>query len=285
MTERTPKLVWMDSEKKGERVQLKFDQLLDVPDSYNWWGGRCLQRVLGNCLRGRQMNENTIHIWHVEYDDLPSNTSLHGAMPSLVGDAWGETLWGGPLLAVMMVGRDLDPRRIMDINLTAYRDAIDYLGYFRQTIGSMIDGIGSRNAFSRTIMAERCGKVWGIRINCKGDQARGKPELERVAVPKTHPLFNLEGDNPFDIPDRMDCSWVAKSYLAKSKSGPEFENPLARLLLLRTSVEHGKWTGLQPWWNDPNIGSILVVDRGKEDLDLDDIEDMCGFIRHEMFLL
>jgi hypothetical protein len=91
----------------------------------------------------------------------------------------------------------------MDVTLTGYRDAIDYLGYYRNTIGSMIDGIGMRDHLAERVLASRSGKVWGVRINCMGDQALGKPELVSVAVPRTHPLFNLEGDDPLCIPDLL----------------------------------------------------------------------------------
>ena len=54
-----------------------------------------------------------------------------------------------------------------------------------------------------------------------GDQACGKPELIPVAVPKTQPLFNLEGDDPLYIPDLLDLTWVAKAYVGKAQSGTD----------------------------------------------------------------
>lgn len=166
----------------------------------------------------------------------------------------------------MKVGNESDPRLLTDMTLTGYRDAIDYLGYYWDTYGSMVDGIGMEAHLAKKILAERATKVMGVRINCVGDQASGQPDMVPVLVPKTHPLFNLEGDNPFSIPDRLGRVWVAKAYGGKPKSDSgrssnhirhDLENPLARLLLLRTSVKDGRWEGLSPWWHDPEIGSIF----------------------------
>ncbi|MCJ1360495.1 MAG: hypothetical protein MMC33_010500 [Icmadophila ericetorum] len=290
---RSPCLVWVDSkEDEHERGYFnpKLDQLLIVP-GHSRYIGRNLICVGGNSLRGRKTNQDTLNIWYLDDDPIPNlvtNQSIHGTVPTLIGDTWGEFIWKGPLVAVLKVGSTRDPRLLTDITLTAYRDAIDYLGYYRDTIGSMIDGIGMRDHLAKRILEDRARKVWGVRINCIGDQNRGEPELVRVAVPKTHPLFNLEGDDPFDIPDRLDRQWVAKAYSGKSrKSSPgeaesDLVNPLARLLLLQTSVENGKWVGLRPWWHDSNIGSILVVARRFGDVEVDEVMNICRFIQQRI---
>jgi hypothetical protein len=295
MTTRSPCLVWVDS-KEDEHEQGYFnpelDQLLVVP-GHNRYIGRNLLCIRGNSLRGRKTNGDTLNIWYLDADPIPNlitNQSLHGTIPTLIGDTWGEFIWKGPLVAVMKVGSTWDPRLLMDITLTGYRDAIDYLGYYRETIGSMIDGIGMGDHLAKRVLADKSGKVWGVRINCIGDQARGNPELVPVAVPNTHPLFNLEGDDPLCIPDLLDWTWVAKAYVGKAQSNTgdvqsDLENPLARLLLLQTSVEDGKWEGLRPWWHDPNIGSILVVNRRGGDVEVGKVKAMCKFIQQKVFPL
>ncbi|KAE8444213.1 hypothetical protein EG329_000810 [Mollisiaceae sp. DMI_Dod_QoI] len=222
----------------------ELDELLRIP-GHEWHIGRNLLCVRGNSLRGRKTNQDTLNIWYLDADvpNLVDNESLHGTMPTLVGDTWGEFIWKGPLVAVMKAGSTWDPRLIMDITLTGYRD-----------------------------------------------QARGEPDLVPVAVPKTHPLFNLEGDDPFDIPDLLDQSWVAKAYVGQAQRGTNdvqsgLENPLARLLLLQTSVENGKWEGVRPWYHDPNIGSLLVVDRQGGDLAVGEVRAMCKFIQQKVFPL
>jgi hypothetical protein len=299
MSVTSPCLVWVDSEEvehEREYFNPKIDQLLLVPGN-NRYIGRNLHCVRGNSLRGRKINRDTLNIWYLDDDMFPpvenliTNQSLHGKIPTLVGDAWGEKIWKGPLVAVMKVGSEWDPRLLMDITMTGYRDAIDYLGYYRDMFGSMIDGVGKEHHLGKVILAERAVKVKGVRINCVGDQAsRGEPELVPVAVPKTHPLFNLEGDDPFPIPDSLGCSWVAKAYGGGGKvqsSNPsggddhvrrDLENPLARLLLLQTSVTNKKWDGLRSWWHDPTIGSILVVNRRGRDIEIGEVRAMCRFI-------
>ena len=112
-----------------------------------------------------------------------------------------------------------------------------------------------------------------------------------VLVPKTHPLFNLEGDDPFSIPGRLKRVWVAKAYGGKPKSDSggspnharqDLENPLARLILLRTSIKDGKWEGLSPWWHDPEIGSILVVARRNGHVEVGEVRALCDFIREKV---
>lgn len=75
------------------------------------------------------------------------------------------------MVAVLKVGNEWDPRQFTDITLTAYRDAIDFLGYYRDGHGSMVDGIGAESHLSRRLVADRVGKVkgfasiaWAIRV-------------------------------------------------------------------------------------------------------------------------
>lgn len=70
--------------------------------------------------------------------------------------------------------------------------------------------------------------------------------MVEVAVPKTHPLFNLEGDDLCDIPLLFGLELVAKAYnssLCKEGSGPpsdDLKNPLAELLLTTISIKNGE---------------------------------------------
>jgi hypothetical protein len=60
---------------------------------------------------------------------------------------WEDTILKGPMV-VVEEGNASDPRRIRDVTLTAYRDAIDLLGYYIETQGSMIDGTGARRVLA-----------------------------------------------------------------------------------------------------------------------------------------
>jgi hypothetical protein len=174
------------------------------------------------------------------------------------------------------------------MTMTGYRDVIDNLGYYRNTVGSLITGLGKEEYFSKVLLADRGGKVNGVRINCVRDQKRGEPELVMVGVPKTHPLFNVEGDDPLDIPSRLNRKWVCKTYGGKAQNKTQegasegLLNPLGQLLLLSLSVEKGKWIGMRPPWNSSGIGSILVVDRGGKNINTEEVEAMCKFIQQSV---
>ncbi|KAG6977919.1 hypothetical protein FocnCong_v021554 [Fusarium oxysporum f. sp. conglutinans] len=207
-------LVWVNTKKDKYEVKPYFhpvlDQLLHIPG--NEYIGRGLRQVQGNLLRGRPSWQDTLNIWFLDPDEQPrnitTNKAIHGTIPTLIGDTWGEFIWKGPVVAVMRKGTGYEPRHSTDITLTAYRDAIDYLGYYRDTIGSMIEP-GREDHLSKRVLADRISKVVGVRINCLRDQIdRQEPQMVEVAVPKTHPLFNLEGDDPCDIPS-LSSAWTS----------------------------------------------------------------------------
>jgi hypothetical protein len=110
-------------------------------------------------------------------------------------------------------GNDFDAERMTNINWTAYRDAVDYLAYYRDGMGSMIDLPGSEAHLSKVVMPEKSGKVKGVRVNCLGDQA-GDParQFVQVEVPLTHPLFSLQGDDDLDIIRNLDEDWAVYRY-------------------------------------------------------------------------
>ncbi|KAH7182245.1 hypothetical protein BKA60DRAFT_589704 [Fusarium oxysporum] len=255
MDKKRPSIVWIDTNKDKYEVEPYFhpvlDQLLHIPGN-DGYIGRGLRQVQGNVLRGRTSWQNTLNLWFLDPDVTPrnitTNQAIHGTIPTLIGDTWGEFIWKGPVVAVMRKGTGYEPRHSTNITLTAYRDAIDYLGYYRDTIGSMIEP-GREDHFSKRVLADRISKVVGVRINCLRDQiSRQEPQLVEVAVPKTHPLFNLEGDDPCDIPALFGVDLVAKSYSNNQSNNDEtppaddLQNPLAQLLLMTTSVKGGEWS-------------------------------------------
>ncbi|KAL3587959.1 hypothetical protein FPOAC2_13858 [Fusarium poae] len=268
-----------------------LDQLLHIPGNDNYIG-RGLRQVRGNILRGRPSNQDAIHLWFLDPDvpprNIKTNQAIHGTIPTLIGDTWGEFIWKGPVVAVMRKGADFEPRHSTDITLTAYRDAIDYLGYYMDTIGSMIEPGGQDDHFSKRVLAQRTSKVIGVRINCLRDQIdRQEPQMVEVAVPKTHPLFNLEGDDPCDIPSLFGLDLVAKSYSSNQSSDggndnddddDGLQNPLAQLLLISTSIKDGKWVYLPDYRRHLCRGSVLFVCRSKRDIKMEDIHTFCNLI-------
>lgn len=89
--------------------------------------------------------------------------------------------------------------------------------------------------------------------------------------------------DPFNIPDHLGRQWGPKRYGTKGQhdgydeADPKLANPSARCLLLKTPTKEGNWRGLGPSWKDPNIGSILVVDRGGGDIKIEDVEKICRY--------
>lgn len=281
MAEERPTLTWVDSKKDEYEDRNYFhpvlDHLLHIPGETGYIG-RGLRQVRGNIFRGRNNNQDTLHIWFLDPAvalHIKPNQAIHGTPPTLIGDTWGDFIWKGLLVAVMRAGSDFDPRHPTDITLTAYRDAIDYLGYYIDTVGSMIDEPGRHHHLSKVVLADKASKAIGVRINCGRDQAiRGEPEIVQVAVPKMHPLFNLESDDPRDIPSLFGLELVAKAYDGNHRdrdSHPSLDdlaNPLAQLLLIRTSTRNGKWAYLPSYWSRQPLGSILFVDRSRRDVDI-----------------
>jgi hypothetical protein len=203
----------------------------------------------------------------------------------------GVTHFGkGPLVAYLKAGNDFDARKMADMNLTAYRDAIDYLSYFMETIGSMIDEPGLSSGLSKRIMGERAGTVKGVRINCIGDQAGdSSQEFVQVVVPKAHPLFMGEGDDPLDIPHAFGEDWVIYKYTARRDATSEdTHNPRARLLVLGISeddLEEDDW-GKIPEWRTPHAtGSVLVVNVARKDLDVRKVKAVCMAMEKEILPL
>jgi hypothetical protein len=287
-----PRLVWINTKEiRGVPGYFnpELDELLHVPGNERYIG-RGIHCVHGNTLRGRRQNPDTLNIWYIDdflVNNLETNQSLHGSFPTLIGDTWDEMIWKGPMVAVLKVGNDPDPRQIRDITLTAYRDAIDFLGYYREGIGSIIDGIGMQSHFASMLLAKRVGKVKGVRINCLGDQG-GDParQILQVDVPKTHPLFNLESDDPLNIPGYLEMEWVVKSYGGKYASITRddreehlADNPLVRLLLLQVQEEmNEEWGEVSQRRLSHARGSVLIVDRAVVDLDPTMVRAMCQMI-------
>jgi hypothetical protein len=157
--------------------------------------------------------------------------------------------------------------------LTSYRDAIDYLAYYREIYGSMIDEPGSQSTLGKRVMNERSRKIKGVRINCVGDVA-GDPSRHFVAVnvPRTHPFFMLEGDDPLDVANNFGESWAVYRYAGyKNPSAPEAQNGVSEWLQLAISEDYleSKDFGKVPEWRKPaTTSSVLHVSPTNEDLDV-----------------
>ncbi|KAK7957813.1 hypothetical protein PG988_012661 [Apiospora saccharicola] len=299
-----PQLCWLDTKEiMAGYFEPELDQLLQVPGSDRYLG-RGIQIVRGNILRGRPKLPDSLNIRYLtEYDGNDAvrvNATLHGGLRCLCLDGLGETFWKGPIVAYPKAGDDFDAAKMADMNLTAYRDAIDYLAYFRETVGSMIDPVGGTNdRYGQLTMGTKSGKVKGVRVNCLGDQqpggdgpaAAGRQEFVQVDVPMSHPLFNLEGDDPLEIAERFGATWVAYRYQQGRwrRDDPDARegarNPNAKMLMRQISqdfVNSDRWAIVPERRLERTKGSILLVDREKADLDVGKVRAVCRLLEERV---
>lgn len=288
-----PRLCWVNTnEVEPGYIVADLDEVLHVPGQKGYIG-RGLQVVHGNYMRGRPHFLDTLNIWYLddfETDRLPVNASLHGSPDAVCADGLGEYFWKGPIVVHLKAGNEFDAKKMKDITLTAYRDAVDYLAYYRDTIGSMIDQGERNDKLGQRVMTRRTGKVKGVRINCIGDQARNSArEFVQVDVPRAHPLFMLEGDDPLDIAQNFYKNWVTYRYAGyKDTTEEEAQNVSGKLLQLAVSED---WLTLDCWGTVPRYrlryttGSLLIVDRGGQDLDVRMVQAACRLMKEQVMPL
>jgi hypothetical protein len=266
-----------------------LDQVLQIPGQTGYVG-RGVQIVRGNIFRGRPTFLDSLNIRYLDKygtENLPINDTLHGGPDAICADGWGDKFWNGPVVAYLKAGNDFDAKKMTDMNLTTYRDAIDYLAYFRDGVGSMIDRPGSEAHLSKRVMETRAGKVKGVRVNCSDDQA-GDPtrQFVPVNVPRMHPLFGMEGDGPLVIMENLGESWVVYRYTGyQDPSADESQNANAKLLLLAIAeytVGTTDWGKVEDWHRPRTTGSLLIVNRSKEDLDVCKVQAACRLIEERI---
>lgn len=65
----------------------------------------------------------------------------------------------------------------------------------------------------------------------------------------------------------------------------ELENRLARLLLTQITMENGKWTRCWDHWKEPAIGSILLVERYRGEVNEKVLVAVCKLIEEKVLPL
>lgn len=118
-----------------------LNQLLHIAE-HPGYHERGLQIGQGNILRGRPKYLDSLNICYIiDYitHSLPVNDPFHGGPSAVCADGWGEAFWRGAVVAYQKAGNDFNAKKMMGMTLTAYCDAIDYPGYYRETIGWMND--------------------------------------------------------------------------------------------------------------------------------------------------
>jgi hypothetical protein len=295
---RKPQLQWLET-KEIEPGFLNpiLDQILYIPGQTGYIG-RGLQIVRGNILWGRPKALDLLNICYLDEfrtEELPVNDTLHGEPSAVCADGWGDKFWRGPIVAHLKVGNDMDAKKMMDMTLTAYRDAIDYLAYYRDTVGSMIDWPGSKAVLSKRVMEQRSGTVKGVRINCVGNVAGDlSRQYVTVNVPRAHPALMI-GDDLLDIPDNFEEGWVCHRYNGfEDTSSPDAQNPMGKMLMRAISAHYldeedysGKadWGGIPDWRQQNTTGSLPIVSRNRTDLLVSKVKAVCEFVKEEVIPL
>ncbi|KAG6978005.1 hypothetical protein FocnCong_v021627 [Fusarium oxysporum f. sp. conglutinans] len=113
MDKKMPSIVWIDTKKKDKyEVEPYFptpvlDQLLHIP-GHDGYIGRGLRRCKAMFSVERTSWPNTLNLWFLDPDvttqHITTNQAIHGTIPTLIGDTWGEFIWKGPVVAVMRKG-------------------------------------------------------------------------------------------------------------------------------------------------------------------------------------
>ena len=173
------------------------------------------------------------------------------------------------------IGRGAYPREYMDIDMTCYRDVVDYFISYR-------DGSAPRGKMKRIMW----GKVRGVKINCKGDQSTSGAEVySAVDVPRQHPVFlgpivpisRLVG-MPIHTrrypPNRL---WKDDHDHVDSP----YENVPATCIHM-ISDRNKDWWGLAPIKWQYDVGSVLVVRSDNQDVTTQQVEALCHFCQFKM---
>lgn len=287
----SPKPVWIEIQPAIQRPtygydNALYDEYLKNSPSEKQRGTCGIALIRGNLLRGKQPNPNTIELtWRGEFemDGSPYNDSID----RLGGCAWFS--WKGPMIAMAKKGMDFDPLYYTDMTLRDFTDVVEYLRWYRDGIGSVTDGIGSRGRFAESILQKRGRKYLGVRVNCAKDMEENKKErFEAVLVPGRHPLYYEEGDDPSEVSEKVGLEICGKRYgmkkIQKGDSMDGMKNDVVEKLYTVIDEESFDWGRPEMRWRG-NLGSVLLVRRFRKDLHVKEVELLNRFIKDKILPL
>jgi hypothetical protein len=105
----------------------------------------------------------------------------------------------------------------------------------------------------------------------------------QVEVPLTHPLFGMQGDDDLEIMGNLDGYWAVYRYTGyQDPDADEAQNPNTDLLLLAVSshlMGSPDWGKIGDYYKPHSAGSLLVVNKVKNDLDIRKVRAACKLIK------
>ncbi|KAF2497241.1 hypothetical protein BU16DRAFT_526262 [Lophium mytilinum] len=288
-----PRLTWVEIT-PGSATQTGYDRplyddLLKIIPSESNSLGRGTTMVYGNRLRAGR----NAHAIELTYRDVPVEIPENASIAMVGGSGWEP--WYGPHIAMAKAGTPpYDPPHYQHITLVDFRDVVDYYAFYLPGHGSVSNReTDGGPPVARSMFASATGKVKGVRVNCRGDrEVCGRAQFEVVDVSRRHPLFNVESDDPSDVTDCLEDGGVGVVRSLGAKPYPPDAAWKGTEALRENAVIDALFVGLQPkepedegWaclWGEPRFrgkGSFLVVARDKQDLAIEEVEDLYNFSR------
>ncbi|KAJ5951068.1 uncharacterized protein N7479_009481 [Penicillium vulpinum] len=212
--------------------------------------------------------DHQITIYYQDWDEPPgkTNQSIQHAVEACHGMRIPYNLCGD---YVVMSGRYGDPpSEYLDIDCADFRHILDYFStYFDDTIRETLSG----------------GSVRAVRINCPLEQKLNScEEFQSVVVDRDFPTSNMVSGLSMALEDPI---WICQINQDELKHGialldepPEnpWQNLHAEILSTDIDPESEGWgmSSQPPWRFD---GSVIVMRRHGEDLDVEWVQHICTY--------
>lgn len=232
--------------------------------------------MTSNVLRSRSRPSNTLELYFTTTGPGPGYSVNRSVLTAT--NRRSAQIWYGPLLAVKVAtpvatyidGVLVPHQRIvpqyLDMDMIDFRDIVDLLyTYTALDINDMTNTTG-------VAVSTPKHEVSGVRINCPGDQALGRPRFEVVLIRATDAACRA----PVSPISRLVQFPVRVSRcLPSHTAGPSHDlvNPAATDLMMGVDPAR-EWGFAGAEWVDP-AGSVVVVREGGEPLHPQIVEALC----------
>ena len=287
-----PKIIWLLAEQHEDESDpnaqpyelLNLDSLLGPGEPY-----RGHSSIEHNAIRGRNMGAGFVswvprregYAISLNYrDNYLADGSLNNmSLAAVVGSSGALAHpWKGPIIAV----RETPTECYDDITLGDLRHIVDHvLSYANDTVREIVEETEDRPF----------GVIRGVKICCHGEmRLHGTDNYVPVEVPKSHEtrLGSRKGDTSsisqlLGLPIRL---WkFPDSDMWRDLPGGQggflgaASNQDVAFFMLETDPQSSSWGWAPMKWNR-EIGNVLATRVDGKDLEVDDVEWMCGYARN-----